>query len=146
MISHLTGRAKTWAAAPTRVVGAVTWPIETEVKRANGCAPAPSGCPANRLFVPIELRPQVIHWAHTSRLSCHPGVKRTVFAISRRFWWPSMKVGVRDYIEACAVCAKTSFGARMGLLQPLPIPSRPWSNISLNFVTGLPASQGNTGG
>ena len=89
----------------SRVVGAVTWPIETEVKRANGGAPAPSGCPANRLFVTIELRPQVIHWAHTSRLSCHPGVKRTVFAISRRFWWPSMEVGVREYIEACAVCA-----------------------------------------
>ena len=32
----------------------------------------------------------------------------------------------------------------MGLFQPLPIPSRPWSNISLNFVTGLPASQCNT--
>ena len=81
----------------------------------------------NSLFVPIELRPQVIHWARTSRLSCDPGVKRTLFAKSRRFWWPSMEVGVREYIEACAVCArnKTSSGARMGLLQPLPIPSRP---------------------
>jgi hypothetical protein len=77
----------------TLVVGAVTWPIETEVKRANGGAPAPSGCPANRQFVPIELRPQVIHWAHTSWLSCHPGVKRTVFAISRRFWWHPWKWG-----------------------------------------------------
>ena len=57
-----------------------------------------------------------------------------------------MEVGVREYIEACAVCArnKTSSGARMGLLQPLSIPSRPWSNISLDFVTGLPASQGHT--
>ena len=130
----------------SRVVGAVTWPIETEVKRANGGAPAPRGCPANRLFVPVKLRPQVIHWAHTSLLSCHPGVKRTVFVISRRFWWLSMEVGVREYIDACAVCArnKTSSGARMGLLQPLPIPSRPWSNIALDFVTGLPASQGNT--
>uniref|UniRef100_A0A671VHH1 Uncharacterized protein n=2 Tax=Sparus aurata TaxID=8175 RepID=A0A671VHH1_SPAAU len=53
------------------VVGAVTWPIETEVKQANGVAPPPRGCPDNRLFVPIELRPQVIHWAHTSLLSCH---------------------------------------------------------------------------
>uniref|UniRef100_A0A671TP74 Gypsy retrotransposon integrase-like protein 1 n=1 Tax=Sparus aurata TaxID=8175 RepID=A0A671TP74_SPAAU len=130
----------------TCVVGAVTWPIETEVKQANGGAPSPSGCPDNRLFVPPELRPQVIHWAHTSLLSCHPGVRRTMFVISRRFWWPSMEPEVREYVEACSVCArnKTTSRARMGLLQPLPIPSRPWSDISIDFVTGLPVSQGNT--
>lgn len=130
----------------TCVVGAVTWQIEKEVKQANGETPPPSGCPDNRLFVPVELRPQVIHWGHTSLLSCHPGVQRTMFAISRRFWWPSMEPEVREYIEACSVCArnKTSSRVRMGLLQPLPIPSRPWSDISIDFVTGLPVSQGNT--
>ena len=68
-----------------------------------------------------------------------------MFAISRRVWWPAMEPEVREYMEACLVCArnKTSSGSRMGLLQPLPIPSRPWS-ISMDFVTGLPVSQGNT--
>ena len=86
------------------VVGAVTWPIETKVKQANGVAPPPRGCPDNQLFVPNELRPQVIHWAHTSLLSCHPGVKRTMFVISRQFWWPSMETEVQEYVEACSVC------------------------------------------
>jgi len=57
-----------------------------------------------------------------------------------------MKSEVREYVEACLVCApnKTSSGSRMRLLQPLHIPSRPWSDISMDFVTGLPVSKGNT--
>lgn len=47
---------------------------------------------------------------------------------------------------ACSVCAtgKTSNRPPDGLLQPLPVPSRPWSHIVLDFVTGLQPSQGNT--
>nr|XP_043898735.1 translation initiation factor IF-2-like [Solea senegalensis] len=69
-----------------------------------------------------------------------------MFAIARRFWWPAMEPDVKEYVEACPVCArnKSSTRSRMGLLQPLPIPSRPWAEISMDFVMGLPVSQGNT--
>ena len=128
------------------VVGAVSWPIESVVKQAHGESPAPSGCPQNRLFVPVSVRSQVIHWAHTSLLTCHPGVKRTIFMIKQRFWWPAMEKQVAEYVAACTVCArnKTSKQAQMGLLQPLPVPHRPWSHLSMDFVTGLPVSEGNT--
>ena len=57
-----------------------------------------------------------------------------------------MESEVQEYIKACSVCArnKPSSGSCMGLLQPLPIPSRPWSDISIDFVMGLLVSQGNT--
>jgi Integrase core domain len=32
--------------------------------------------------------------------------------------------------------------AKLGLLQPIPIPDDPWSVVSMNFVCGLPKSRG----
>lgn len=57
-----------------------------------------------------------------------------------------MEQEVREYVEARSICNrnKTSSRAQMGLLQPLPIPTRPWAEIFLDFITGLPASEGNT--
>ena len=128
------------------MVGAVTWGIKERVRQANVNSHLPDGCPQNRLFVSVTLRSQVIHWAHTSRVSCHPGVRRILFVARQRFWWPSIEREVGEYVAACTVCARKRFSRRPppGLLQPLPVPHRPCSDISLDFVTGLPPSQGYT--
>lgn len=57
-----------------------------------------------------------------------------------------MGLDVRQFILACSTCAqnKNSNCLSVGLLQPLPIPSRLWSHLALDFVTGLPPSRGNT--
>lgn len=46
----------------------------------------------------------------------------------------------------CPVCArsKPSGHPSPGLLLPLSLPHHTWSGISLDFVTGLPLSEGNT--
>ena len=50
------------------------------------------------------------------------------------------------FVNACPICAqnKSSRQAPSGLLQPLPIPRRPWSHIALDFITGMPPSDGHT--
>ena len=57
-----------------------------------------------------------------------------------------MEKEVGEYVAACPVCARNKNSRRppSGLLQPLPVPHSPWSDISLDFVTGLPPSEGNT--
>lgn len=57
-----------------------------------------------------------------------------------------MEVDICEFVSACTTCAwgKASHWAPAGLLHPLPIPTHPWSHIALDFVAGLPLSQGNT--
>ena len=57
-----------------------------------------------------------------------------------------MTSDTRSFVSACTTCArnKTSSHPQAGLLRLLPVPSHPWSHIALDFVTGLPPSNGMT--
>uniref|UniRef100_A0A3P9PCK2 Gypsy retrotransposon integrase-like protein 1 n=1 Tax=Poecilia reticulata TaxID=8081 RepID=A0A3P9PCK2_POERE len=98
------------------------------------------------MYVPSSVRARLINWMHTTKFSAHPRTSRTIALISRRFWWPSLHKDVKEFVLACPVCArnKSSHLPLSGLLQPLPIPKRPWSHIAIDFVTGLPVSNGMT--
>lgn len=50
-----------------------------------------------------------------------------------------MKSDIQTYKKQCEVCqrAKGENTKPFGLLQPLPIPTRPWSSISMDFIEGL---------
>jgi hypothetical protein len=53
-----------------------------------------------------------------------------------------MQEFMADYCKACGVCqgSRVIHGKQQGLLQPLPIPSNPWEQISMDFITNLPVS------
>jgi transposase InsO family protein len=55
-----------------------------------------------------------------------------------------MTEDIRDYVQACYACArsKAKRHAPYGFLKSLPIPTRPWDDITMDFITGLPDSQG----
>lgn len=64
--------------------------------------------------------------------------------MAREVYWTGMCGDITEYIKACEVCHKNKYStlSPVGLLSPLPIPSKVWSYISLNFVEGLPVSKG----
>lgn len=49
----------------------------------------------------------------------------------------SMNKDIAEYVATCPICAqnKKSNKAAAGLLNPLAVPHRPWSHISLDFVS-----------
>jgi hypothetical protein len=53
-----------------------------------------------------------------------------------------MHKDIKKFVRECSVCQenKPETVASPGLLQPLPIPNRVWSAISMDFIKGLPIS------
>ncbi|KAF8405746.1 hypothetical protein HHK36_007823 [Tetracentron sinense] len=93
-----------------------------------------------------DLRSDLLHEFHDSKLGGHSGILRTYHRLGQSFYWEGMKKEVQAYVAACDVCQRNKSDARSpaGLLQPLPIPNQVWEEISLDFVDGLPSSAGKT--
>ncbi|PNX96484.1 Ty3/gypsy retrotransposon protein [Trifolium pratense] len=102
----------------------------------------------HRIVIPknSELIKQVLYELHTSPIGGHAGMARTLARVKSQFYWPDMKTDIADYVQNCAICqkAKTTNTLPAGLLQPLPIPSQVWEDVAMDFITGLPSSQGYT--
>jgi hypothetical protein len=58
-----------------------------------------------------------------------------------------MKAFITDKVANCPVCqiSKTGRVPYPGLLNPLQVPTAKWSAISMDFIEGLPTSQGKNG-
>jgi transposase InsO family protein len=101
----------------------------------------------DRLYIPDDnaLRIQIIYRTHSSGPGGHPGRTKTVDLMNRTYWWPRMSADVREYVRACELCIRTKSpkSAPPGFLQPLPVPFRAWSDISVDYITPLPASKQN---
>ncbi|KAI2655102.1 Transposon Tf2-9 polyprotein [Labeo rohita] len=103
---------------PSQIILApIRWGLEERVRQSHNQEPPPPETPAGRLFVPNHLRQEVLQ---------------------------TLRRDVQEYVLACNTCArsKNPNAPSTGELQPLPIPKRPWTHISIDFVSGLPESQG----
>jgi len=91
-----------------------------------------------RFYVPADrdMQMKLLFEAHDAPTGGHLGEKKTLHKLQRTCYWAGMRKDIEDYVRGCVVCAavKPSQQAPAGLLQPLPIPHRPWEVISIDFV------------
>jgi hypothetical protein len=84
---------------------------------------------------------------HDSKYAWHFGMSRTPVAIGCMFWWKSLAGDVAKFVSTqCVACQrnKTRRLKPYGLLQPLPVPEKPWHTVTFDFIVKLPkTSRGN---
>jgi RNase H-like domain found in reverse transcriptase/Reverse transcriptase (RNA-dependent DNA polymerase)/Integrase zinc binding domain/Integrase core domain/Chromo (CHRromatin Organisation MOdifier) domain len=131
---------------------------QTHIRRLRSSVAPPEGDPwslsrdgeyllfKGKIYVPDhrDVRLDVLRSLHDHPLAGHPGITKTIHNIRRQFYWPRLVVFVTDYVNSCARCraAKSVHHKPYGPLRFLPIGERPWDSISMDFIEGLPMSEG----
>lgn len=64
--------------------------------------------------------------------------------LKRHYYWPGCTADVKRYVRNCHPCqrSKAPRDKANGLLVPLPVPQQRWQDIAMDFITGLPESEG----
>lgn len=81
---------------------------------------------------------------HSSPIGGHSGIQATYQRVKKLSHWTGIKQAVENFVQQCQICqqAKHENCKYSGLLSPLPIPDGPWEDISMDFIEGLPKSNG----
>jgi len=102
----------------------------------------------NRWYIPKDagLRRTIMEAEHDSKIAGHFGTYKTIGRVMANFYWPKMDENISQYVRSCTVCQlnKVIRHEKFGLLEPLEVPMRPWTAISMEFIVGLPKSDGYT--
>ena len=92
----------------------------------------------------LAFKAKVLQACHDSPMAGHQGINKTYRQVRERFSWKGLKEDVIRHVKECTTCQanKDEHTQPVGLLQPLPIPEHKWESISMDFITGLPNTQG----
>ena len=99
-----------------------------------------------RVVVPDDLavKSLLVSELHSVPYAAHPGVQHTLGKVRSYIWWRGMTGDVREFVESCPTCQLENIyhTLKKGSLQSLTLPEGKWREVSIDFITDLPAEQG----
>ena len=135
--------------AKSRDEDGILLPVWTLTPPTPACADKPGGSAAclvhdepMRVYVPLLLRPWIMHACHANA-SSHLGAPRTLSMLERVYWWIDMDICTRWCLRYLQCRARTS--SRQTMRWPilsLPLPSGPGVAVRVDYFAPLPVTPG----
>ena len=91
-------------------------------------------------YVPEIIRTELFSRHYNDSLVGHFEIEKTRELVAQKYYWPTLRRDVEDYIRRYDVClaSKAVRHKPYGALQYLPVPTYRQKDLSMDFVTGLP--------
>ena len=90
-----------------------------------------------------SLCEMLVRESHGGGMMGHFGVKKTLEIMHEHFYGPRMKHNLQSICDKCIPCKQAKSKVMPhGFYTLLLVPNHPWTDVSMDFVLGLPRSQG----
>ena len=66
------------------------------------------------------------------------GIDKTLSLVKDKYYWPHMYKDALKFVKSCGVCQVAKESQNIGLYKPIFVPEKLWTDISMDFVFGLP--------
>ncbi|XP_022806478.1 uncharacterized protein K02A2.6-like [Stylophora pistillata] len=84
-----------------------------------------------KIVVPESLRRDMIEETQKS----HQGLQACLRGAREVFFWPGMSAKLKNRIDKCSICQSVRPEQASELLQPHPVPDRPFQRVGTDFFT-----------
>ena len=92
------------------------------------------------MYIPRSgSREFLVREVHGGSVGGHSGENKTLIMLREHYYWPSTEKDVQDVFQRGVTCQIVkSHLLPQGLYTPLPVPTQPWVDVSMDFILGLP--------
>jgi Integrase zinc binding domain len=93
-----------------------------------------------------ELRWDILKLFHDHEMAGHPGGLETYNSVKQHYWWPGLRVFVKNYVKGCRICQQFKIDQNPSHPSFIPvegaISTRPFAHCSMDLITDLPPAEG----
>ncbi|CAF2775804.1 unnamed protein product [Rotaria sp. Silwood2] len=93
------------------------------------------------LVIPKTMQNKLLEWAHDHPTAGHGGQQKTLFRLTTKVYWESMKKDIFNYISACQSCQQFKYN-NAPTASPMQLHSvnEPWHTIGMDIMGPLPTT------
>ncbi|CAF1502254.1 unnamed protein product [Adineta steineri] len=93
------------------------------------------------LVIPKSMQHKLLQWAHDHPTAGHAGQQKTLFRLSTRVYWDSLRKDIYNYVAACNECQKFKYN-NTPTATPIQLHEvfEPWHTIGIDLMGPFPAT------
>jgi Integrase zinc binding domain/Integrase core domain len=93
-----------------------------------------------------ELRRDILKLFHDHERAGHPGELETYNSVKQHYWWPGLRIFVKNYVKGCGICQQFKIDRNPSHPSFIPVEGAistwPFTHCCMDLITDLPPVDG----